>query len=191
MSSGSPALTLAEDAYGLVQADPQAAAALAERALLSARAERDVAAQVTAVHALAWAQHVLGDSRAAASARRGIRLGERHGNRRAVALLRRRLSMTLAFAGDLRGARREFEAALVDLRGSDAAQSEVFRITIERLAHSADPAEHRAALSRAASALRRLRQDGDEIWEARLLFNRGMLHSDRGELEAAEHDLRR
>jgi hypothetical protein len=43
----------------------------------------------------------------------------------------------------------------------------------------------------AAAALRRLRREGDIAWQARLLFNRGALHLDRGELDAAEQDLRK
>src|SRR5580765_1415235 len=163
MSSGSPALLLAEKAYGLVQADPSAAAKLAERALEAARREQDVQGEVAALHALAWSQHVLGDPRASGTAREGIRIATRSGDHRGVALLRRRLSMSLAFAGDLRGARREIDAAIADLSGSDAAQSEVFRIAIHRSGHAADPAAHRTALARAAVALRRLRRDGDQI----------------------------
>src|SRR5438094_125171 len=45
------------------------------------------------------------------------------------------------------------------------------------------------ALGDAARALRLLRRDGDVIWEARLLFNRGLLHLDRGGLDRADADL--
>jgi hypothetical protein len=42
-----------------------------------------------------------------------------------------------------------------------------------------------------AAAVRALRAAGDHAWEARLLFNRGQLHYERGELDAANRDLRR
>src|SRR5438105_5762156 len=110
MSNGIPAgaaLALAEEAYVLVQVHPSRAASLAERALTLAREERDPEAQVASLHALSWAQHVIGDPRAVRSARAGIRVGVRSGQRRRVALLRRRLALTLAFEGAARDARRE------------------------------------------------------------------------------------
>jgi hypothetical protein len=189
MSSGAPALALADQAYDLVQADPQAAAALAEQALENALAEGDAGAQIAALHALAWARHVLGDPRAIETARRGVRVAGRSGDRAAVALLRRRLSISLAFAGHVREAKREIDAAIADLTGAERARSEVFRLAILRAAPPADAAAHRAALARTAVALRRLVRDRDEIWQARLLYNRGLLHADRGELDAAEQDL--
>src|SRR5438876_801286 len=53
------------------------------------------------------------------------------------------------------------------------------------------PPAMRCVGRRRYSALRRFRREGDELWEARLLFNRGLLHLDRGELERAEADVRR
>jgi tetratricopeptide (TPR) repeat protein len=182
---------LAREAYALVQVDPRKAERIAEQALTLARDTRDADAHVAALHALAWAQHVEGDPRAIGTARVGIQVGLRHGNRRGVALLRRRLALSLAFEGETHAARREIEAALAELRGRDRAESEVFRVAIHRAAHSADPEAHRRVLAAATQALRRLRADGDELWQARLHFNRGMLLSDRGELASAENDLRR
>jgi CHAT domain-containing protein len=192
MSSAAPArrgLALAERAYDLVQVRPTRAVALAERASALARAERDAEALVAALHALSWAQRVMGDPRAMRTARAGIRIGEKNGARRRVALLRRNYAHGLAFAGYTEAARREMERAVADLHGRDRAESEVFRIAIHRRAHAVDPAAHRSVLRAAASALRVL--DGDDIWQARLLNNRGALHLDRGELDAAEADLRR
>jgi CHAT domain len=192
MSSAVPArkgLALAEKAYDLVQARPSRAVALAEEAFALARAERDAEAQVAALHTLSWAQRVMGDPRAMRTARTGIRIGEKNGARRRVALLRRNYASGLAFAGYTEAARREMEKAVADLHGRDRAESEVFRIAIHRRAHAVDPAAHRSVLKAAASALRVL--DGDDIWQARLLNNRGALHLDRGELDAAEADLRR
>src|SRR5207237_510370 len=55
----------------------------------------------------------------------------------------------------------------------------------------ADPAVHRRVCADAARALRLLQRDGDEFWEAILLYNRACLYLDRGELDAAEADARR
>src|SRR5512133_2820853 len=123
-------LDLAEEAYDLVQVRPARAAALAERALAVARSEDDAEAQVAALHALSWAQRVIGDPRAARTARAGIRIGERDGARRRVALLRRNFAHTLAFAGSIKAAHREIDAAIADLHGRDRLESEVFRIGI-------------------------------------------------------------
>src|SRR5215211_4841400 len=192
MSSAPPSrrgLVLAEQAYELVQARPARAVTLAERAFAVAREETDAEAQVAALHALSWAQRVVGDPRSVRTARAGIRIGDKHGARRRVALLRRNFAHGLAFAGSIRAATREIDAAVADLHGRDRAESEVFRIALHRRARVVDPVAHRAVLAAAAKALRVL--EGDDVWQARLLNNRGALHLDRGELDAAETDLRR
>jgi CHAT domain len=187
---GSGALALAEQAHALVQAQPRQALELAQRARDAARAERDVPAELAAVLALGWAQGVLGDTSAEATLRAGIRLGARHGDRRGVGLLRRHLAGTLAVDGRLREARREIEAAMALLSGRDRVRSEVHRVAIHRATHSTDPETHRKVCADAARALRTLRRNGDSIWETRLLYNRGLLFLDRGELGRAEADLR-
>jgi hypothetical protein len=194
MSTAAPpheVLALAEEAYALVQARPRQALTLAERALAAARAERDGEAEVAALNALAWAQHVLGDKRALPTARAGIRVAERNGDRRGVGLLRRRLALTLAFAGKTRAAQRELDAALPLLSGIERAESEVHRIGLHFAAHSSDPEKHRQLCADVAAALRVLRREQDTIWEARLLFNRSWLFISRGELGRAEADIRR
>src|SRR5438105_2096634 len=191
VSDGRP-LAWAEQAYALVQARPLQARALAERALAAASAQGDAEAQLTAMYALAWAQNVLGDAKTARKTMRaGIRLGTRYGDGRRVALLRRLLAFSLAFAGESRAAQREIDAALAVLSARDWAQSQVHRLEIHRLAHPADPAVHRRVCADAARALRLLQRDGDEFWEAILLYNRACLYLDRGELDAAEADARR
>jgi hypothetical protein len=191
LSSGGTPLALAQRAYDLVQVQPRRAIALAERARAEAAAASDHVAEVAALHALAWAQFGLGDPRAAGSARAGIRIAERTGNVLGAALLRRRLAQVHAFAGRTRAARRELDAAVAHLHGTERARSEVFRLMIDRRAHQADPAADHRTLAQAAKALRLLRRSGDEIWEARLLFARGGFRWDRGNLAAAEADLRR
>jgi CHAT domain-containing protein len=162
----------------------------AERALALARVEGDPEAEVASLHALSWAQHVLGDPRTLSTARAGIRLARRHGDRRRAALLRRRLALSLADKGSTEAAWREIDAAIAELRGAERAQSEVFRLAILRAAKRSDSGVHREVLASAAAALRLLKRNGDDIWRARIRFNRGLVHWERGELQAAEADLR-
>jgi hypothetical protein len=105
-------------------------------------------------------------------------------------LLRRLLAVSLADAGSIKAARREIDAAMAELSTRDRAQSEVFRVAIHRSGPSADPRMNREVLAAAARALRSLERNGDEIWSARLRYNRGVLLMERGELEAAETDIR-
>jgi hypothetical protein len=186
------ALAWAEEAHALVQARPRQALALAERALAAASSEGDVKAAVAARYALGWAQNVLGDARAArVTMSAGIRLAERHGDRQGAGLMRRHMAFLLALAGKTRAAHREIDAAIALLSGRERARSQVHRVAIHRRAHIADPEIHRRVLADAAGAVRALRREGDEIWEARLLYNRGALHFDRGELGRAEDDFKR
>ena len=194
MSSPGPdrdALVLAEQAYALVQVSPRRAMVVAERALVLARSAADPTGEVAALHALAWAQFQLGDARSLATVKRGIRIAEEQGNHRSAGLLRRRLAYAHAVAGRSRAAQREIKAAIALLEEPDRAQSEIFRLAIHRRAPAAAPEAHREVLRAATRALRVFRRRGDEIWEARLLVNRGILHTDRGELDAAEADVDR
>ena len=65
------------------------------------------------------------------------------------------------------------------------------RVEIHRTSNAADPSIDRAVLSDAARGLQTLRRAGDDVWEARLLYNRGALYFDRGDLDRAESDFRR
>jgi hypothetical protein len=185
------ALALAQEAYALVQVSPRRALALADRALVAARTEGDAQAEVAAMHALTWAQFELGEPAAARTVRAGIRVAERYRDRRGAALLRRRLAFMHALAGRARAADREINQALELLEGIDRARSQVFRVEIHRKAQSPDLEADRTLLADVAGALRLLRRNGDQIWEARLVYNRGLLLLDRGELDTAEADLRR
>src|SRR5437763_5243437 len=195
MSSRPPArdhsaLARAQEAHALIQVDPRQARVLAQRALAAATGEGDVEAEVAARYALGWAQAVLGDARnGMTTLRAGIRLAERHGDPRGGALLRRHLAVWLASDGQLSAAQREIATALTLLTGRDRAQAQVHRVDIHRRSQTADPDLHRRVCADAAKALRRFRRDGDDLWEARLLFNRGLLHLDRGELDLAEADV--
>src|SRR5262245_35017700 len=186
------ALALAQEAYALVQVNPRQGRTLAERALAAASSDGNVEAEVAARYALGWSQAVLGDvAGGIGTLKAGIRLAERHGDRRGAAVLRRHLSLWLASSGRLRAAQREIAAALEVLTGRELAQAQVQRLEIHRRTLTVDAAVHRQVCADAARALRRFRREEDELWEARLLFNRGHLHLDRGELDRAEADVRR
>jgi tetratricopeptide (TPR) repeat protein len=185
------ALALAERAYELVQVSPRRAQAHAERAFALAGSERDAAAQVAALHALSWAQHVQGDPRTFATAKAGIRIAERSGEHRRAALLRRRLALSLADAGKTRAAEQEIDAAIAELTGRERARSEVFRIAIQRNAYGAAPEREGAILAASRRAVEQLRGPEDAVWRARIFYNRGVLLWERGEESAAERDLRR
>src|SRR5262245_51289075 len=186
------ALAWAEEAHGLVRARPRQARALAEQALAAASAAGDVGAQVSAANALGWAQTVLGDGAAAEKTwRAGIRVATAHNDPRGIGILRRQLAVSLALAGKTRQAKREIDAALALLKGRDRAHAQIHRLAVHGRARAADPETHRQVLLDAGRALRMFRRDGEEIWEARLLYNLGLLHTERGELARAATELRR
>jgi CHAT domain-containing protein len=177
------ALELAEAAHALVESDAARAAALAGHALTLARARRQPEAEVAALHALGFARRELGDARTGRTLRAAVRVGERHGLTRRAALARRPLAIHLAYAGSTGAALRELDAACAALDGLDLARCEVSRIAVLGLAGRTPDL---AASDRALGILRR---EGDAIWEARLLKNRGVLLAERGDTAAAEPDL--
>ena len=183
---GDDPLEFAQSAFELVEADASAAAALAERALRLARSRRHREAEVAALHALSFAQHELGDSRAIRTIRSAVRAGERHGLTRRTALARRRLALVLADRGAFTAAIRELDLADAALDPYERARSEVFRVGI--LWYAGTTTE---PLRTTESALAMLRGRGDAFWEAQLLRNRGGLLAERGDTVAAERDLTR
>jgi CHAT domain-containing protein len=178
-------LALANLAHELVQSDTRRAARLAERSLALARVRGEHEAEVAALHAWGFAQHELGDPRAIGTLRAAVRIGERNGLVQRVALVRRPLAIYLADAGAIKAALREIDAACDALDGLELARAEVSRIAVLHLAGQAPP------LERSERALETLRREGDAIWEARLLKNRGFLLAQRGDADAAERDLTR
>src|SRR5262249_35359295 len=122
--------------------------------------------------------------RALETMREAVRVGTRSGQHRRAALARRNLAVYLAYAGKATAARREIDAAAASLTGLDRARTEVFRIAVLGATGLGprDPAE-------SGAALRTLRRAHDRIWEARLLYNRGFLFSDLGDVERARSDL--
>lgn len=178
-------LSMAQAAHGLVQADAESAAKLADRALRLARRRHDPEAKVAALHALGFAQRELGDPAAVRTLRAAVRIGDRYGLERRAALARRTLAGCLADAGAIGPALREIETARASLDAHELARSEVFRIGLLLLAGRSD------SLASSNRALDILRREGDLIWEARLLKNRGILFRERGDAAAAEWDLTR
>jgi CHAT domain-containing protein len=179
------ALALAEAAHSLVESDTRRAVAVAERAAELARAGKDAEAEAAALHALGFARHELGDPRAIRTLRAAVRIADRAGLSRRAALARRPLAIYLAYAGAIDSAVREIDAACAALDGIELARCEVSRIAVFGLAGRAP------ALAASERALQTLRREGDAIWEARLLKNRGFQLAERGDATRAEPDLAR
>src|ERR1039458_8286924 len=179
-------LALAEAAHTLVQADAVRAAELAGRALGLARARSDREAEVAALHALGFARAELGDARAVRTLRAAVRIADRHGLARRAALARRPLAIYLADTGAIGAALRELDTACAWPDEHERARAEVARIAVLGIAGRAP-----ASLSASNRALLTLRREGDLLWEARLLKNRGLLLAERGDAGAAEPDLTR
>ena len=179
-------LAIAEAAHALVQADASRAASMAESALRLARTRRDRSAEAAALHALGFARNELGDPRAIQTLRAAVRVAERNGLERRAAMARRPLAGCLAYRGAIEPALRELDAASAALDGHEHARTEVFRIGVLLIAGRPP-----ASFSASNRALRTLRREGDAIWEARLLKNRGFLLAWRGDAAAAEADLSR
>ncbi len=179
-------LQLAERAHALVQARPAHAHALAEQALELARRRRDPESRVAALHALGFARYVLGDPRALGTVAAAVRAGERHGYLDRAALARRNLALYLAYAGRTTKAVREMDRVCARLDGVERARTEVFRLAVLHLAGRAGP-----HLAESERALRVLRRAGDDVWEARLLYNRGFIRAELGLARAAHADLER
>ena len=180
------ALALAESAHRLAQTDPARARDLSLQALELARRERNPESQAVALHALGFARSRLGDPRALATMRRAVRVSERNGLRYRASLVQRNIAFLLAYRGDLRRAVREVDAARAGLTSLDAARTEVFRVAIYHLA-----GRTHEVLRSSGSALTLLRRRGDEAWEARLAYNRGVALGELGDHRAARVDLER
>ena len=181
------AAAAAARAAALAQHDPATARTLALEALAQAHADPDPAAASTAERALGLVAVATRDIDAALRhLRRAVRVAERHGLREPAATAREILAGTLIWGGDPAGALREIERAAPLLRGGQLGRLEMRRGLALYFQGRLDEA---LAAYRAALAL--LRRAGDHEYQAKLLNNRSMLHYQRGELKAAEADLRR
>lgn len=118
--------------------------------------------------------------------RRSVAIADRRGLHMLAAEVRVDLSEALVLHGRPDRALEEVERAGEVLRGP-AAGRPLMRsaLILQRRG------QHQKALEQYRRAIACLRRAGDVEWEARLLCNRGVLHAFRGELAAAEADLRR
>jgi tetratricopeptide (TPR) repeat protein len=103
---------------------------------------------------------------------------------RRIGQIRSSLSLVLLYKGDSNAALEEAEQATLGLTGADTARNEMqIGLILQRLGRLDE------SLARYRTALIALRQFGDRLAEARLLANRGVLHSYRGEHDAGVSDL--
>ena len=169
----------------LAQTDPRRALTLAAAA--RGRAAGDVAVTSRAERAMGLAAKELNDlDGAERHLRRAAGLAERAGLAVPEAEARMSLALTLAYRGRTAAALAQADRAAPVLSGGDAARLQMQRaVILDRLGR---PDE---ALDGYRRALTVFRQQGDGLWEARLLCNRGVLHGYRSELGAARADLRR
>ena len=175
----------ADDAVLLAPTNPRRAITLAAAASTGGADSGDWAVVSTAERALGLAARELSDIETALShLRRAVAVADEHQLAFEAAEARMSLSLTLAFAGDNRGALREVKAASVLSTGREGARLEMQRaLILQRLGR------HEDALDGYRRALPILRRAGDSLWEARLLNNRGVLRAFLGDWRIAEEDL--
>jgi tetratricopeptide (TPR) repeat protein len=118
--------------------------------------------------------------------RRAVRIAEAAGQPALAAEARLDLSAALVLHGRPESGLAEAERARAVLKGAPAARSLMRRALILQRR-----GRYREALDGYRQALAGLRRAGDREYEARLLCNRGILHTFRGEFALAEADLRR
>ena len=190
MSAGSPSADLrrrAAEAIRLVQMKPEDARAVAGEALTEARRVRDGGAESMAERALGLAAKERNDlDGAAAHLRAAVRVAARAGEEVCAAEARMSLSLVLAHCGRMADALREADRAAEVLKGPQLARLQMQRsLVLQQLGRFDE------ALAGYRRALPVLRRAGDRLWEARVLGNRGVLHTYRRAFAAAEADLRR
>ncbi|WP_238012366.1 CHAT domain-containing tetratricopeptide repeat protein [Dactylosporangium sp. AC04546] len=181
-----PADDLAQRLLPIVGADPVRAKALAEAALRDAKRDGDPASEAVALRALGLAAHARHDAgRAAQLLRASIAVARKAGFSVHEAEARMSHAYVLEDLGRPTAALKEIDRALAELRGHRRARASMQRaLILDRLGYDLQ------AMELYRSALRAFRASGDEVWEARTLTNRGVLHGYRGNLKQAESDLR-
>lgn len=180
-----PASAVAARALDLVGEDPAAAMALAEDALVLARRQRDGAATTTALRAQGLAARATGELAVAeAKLRRAVRLALRRGDDHSAAEARMTLSFVLLDAGQVRAALRQSGLASTVLDGVEGARLLAQHGLILQRCGRREP-----ALDAYEQALSTLRLNGDLLWQAKVLSNRGVLEAYQGSLSSAESDL--
>jgi tetratricopeptide (TPR) repeat protein len=177
---------LAQRLLPIVMADPAKAKVLAEAALRDARRDGDPAAEAVALRALGLVARARNDAAAAAAhLRASMSVARRHGLTVHEAEARMSHALILDDLGRPNAALKEIDRAIAELSGHRRARASMQRaLILRRLGFD------RQAMELYRGALRAFRSSGDEVWEARTLTNRGVLHGYRGNLRQAEADLR-
>jgi CHAT domain-containing protein/tetratricopeptide (TPR) repeat protein len=177
----------ADSAAAIASTQPDKATALALEALEQANLEGDQAAASVALRTLGLMASVSRRiDEALGHLREAIRVAEDHQLARHAALARIVLVATLTWAGEPAQALREVELAAPFLHGMERGRLEMRRGLALYSQGRLDE-----ALKAYRQALPVLRRAKDHEYEARLLNNRSMLHYQRGDMGAAEADLRR
>ncbi|GIE77051.1 hypothetical protein Aph02nite_30010 [Actinoplanes philippinensis] len=186
VAGGDPALLeVAEEAMRLVHIDPRVAKGQALRLRAAARRAGDAGAESAAERVLGLAARESNRMRSAAlHLRRAVAVADQAGLPVAAARARMTLALVRADQGDIPGAVRLGETAAAYLEGIEAA----------RLRHQlAVVAQRRGLLEEAlreyGGALAVFRREGDLLWQAKVLNNRGVLQAYRGRPGPAETDL--
>jgi len=138
--NGSKARRGADDAVLLARTNPRRAMTLAAAASSGGAVNGDWAVVSTAERALGLASRELRDIVAAlAHLRRAVAVADEHELEHEAAEARMSLSLTLAFAGDHRGALREVDSAAALATGPEAARLEMQRsLILQRLGRHDD-----------------------------------------------------
>jgi tetratricopeptide (TPR) repeat protein len=177
---------VAAEANRLVGTDPVRAQRVALQAVSLARAAGQAGSEAQAHRAHGRAAFELGRlDEAVTSLRTSLRSAEAGDERLAAAEARMSLAYVLLEQGRTAEALSQADSAATGLRGLPAARLMMQRgLLLWRCGRTDE------ALESYRRALPVLRKGGDQLAEARLYNNRGLLYVDRGELAAAEADLR-
>jgi len=181
----SEAAALAQDAHRLVGADPQHARTLARHALDQALAAGDAETASIAQRTLGMISIELDDAPTAVGhLRAAIETAQRGAS--ALCAAEARMSLAFALVGQGEATQALRQARLATRRDEDGSGPLHMQhaLILERLGRYED------ALESYGRALRIVRRTGDLLTEAKLLCNRGVLHTHSGALRAAEADLR-
>lgn len=178
------AAALAAEAMDLVGSDPLAAITRAEEALAASGPDQS-GARTLAWRATGLAARARGDlGRADEALRRAVRAAEQAGDRASAAEARMTLSFVLLDLGRTAQALRQSARAATDLDGVARLRLEAQRaLVLQRCGRFVE------ALATYDVVVPGLARAGDQVWEARVRSNRGVLHAFLGHLGAAERDL--
>ena len=180
------ATTLAEEALRLAGVDARAADLAGREAIDAARAERNTAAESRAWRARGLAAREADQLEPAeAHLRRAVAVGRRAGTE-PEGEARMSLALIQLERGQLPAARRNAHLAAEALNGLAQARARMHLGLIEQRSGALE-----AAHATYGEALKELQRENDELWQARLLNNRGILNAYRGQIAAAERDLTR